>query len=70
MNIFDPEVIVLDGSLTKMGDLYLGPARKRREQESFEQSWRDVRIVVGELGDRSAAMGAAALAMEANQDKP
>jgi glucokinase len=64
INIFDPQVIVLDGSLTKMGDLYLGPAIETAQQEAFAQSWRDVRIVVGELGDRSAALGAAATAID------
>ena len=65
INVFNPQVIVLDGSLTKMGDLYLGPARETAQRESFAQSWSDVRIVVGELGDRSAALGAAAVALEA-----
>ena len=65
INVFNPEVIVLDGSLTKMGDLYLGPARETAQRESFAQNWSDVRIVVGELGDRSAALGAAAVALEA-----
>ena len=64
INVFNPQVIVLDGSLTKMGDLYLGPALETAQQESFELSWRDVRIVVGELGDRSAALGAAAVALD------
>ena len=65
INVFNPQVIVLDGSLTKMGDLYLGPARETAQRESFEQSWSDVRIVVGELGDRAPALGAAAIALEA-----
>jgi glucokinase len=67
INVFNPQVIVLDGSLTKMGDLYLGPARETAQRGSFAQSWSDVRIVVGELGDRSAALGAAAVAMEATR---
>jgi glucokinase len=49
INIFDPELIVLGGSLTKMGDLYLGPTRETAREEAFAQTWRDVRIVVGEL---------------------
>ncbi len=64
INVFNPQVIVLDGSLTKIGDLYLGPAREIAQQESFELSWSAVRIVVGELGDRSAALGAAAVAID------
>ncbi len=65
INIFNPEVIVLGGSLTKIGDPYLGPARETAQRECFAQAWRDVRIVGGELGDRSAAMGAAAIALDA-----
>ena len=64
IDLLNPQIIVLDGSLTKMGDLYLGPARETAQKESFEQNWSDVRIVVGELGDRCAALGAAAVAME------
>jgi glucokinase len=70
INIFDPELIVLGGSLTKMGDLYLGPARATVQRECLAQARRDVRIVVGELGDRSAAIGAAALALETAQRGP
>jgi glucokinase len=69
INVFNPQVIVLDGSLTKIGDLYLKPAFERARQESFEISWNDVRIVVGELGDRSAALGAAAVAMDSELQK-
>ncbi len=50
INVFNPQVIVLDGSLTKIGDLYLGPALETAQAESFELSWRDVRIVVGATG--------------------
>jgi glucokinase len=69
INIFNPQVIVLDGSLTKMPDLYLGPAREAAQRESFAQSWSDVRIVVGDLGDRAPALGAAAIALEATRAK-
>ncbi len=70
INIFNPQVIVLGGSLTKMGDAYLGPARETAQHESFEQSWRAVKIVVGELGDRSAAVGAAAVALDMLRGRP
>ena len=65
INIFNPQVIVIGGSLTKAGDSYLGPAREAAQRECFAQAWRDLRIVVGALGDRSAAMGAAAVALDA-----
>jgi glucokinase len=64
INIFDPELIVLGGSLTKMGDLYLGPAQATVQRECSAQARRDVRIVIGELGDRAPALGVATLALE------
>jgi len=64
INIFNPQVIVLDGSLTKMGDLYLGPARETALSQAFPDMAKDVRIVVGDLGDRAPALGAAAIALE------
>ena len=70
INIFDPELIVLGGSLTKMGDLYLGPARAAVERECLAQARRDVRIVVGELGDRAPALGVAAIALETVTQTP
>ncbi|MGA2286120.1 MAG: ROK family protein [Dehalococcoidia bacterium] len=70
INIFNPQVIVIGGSLTKAGESYLGPAREAAQRESFEQSWRDVQIVVGALGDRSAAMGAAAVALDTIRGRP
>ena len=70
INIFDPELIALGGSLTKMGDLYLGPARATAERECLAQARRDVRIVVGELGDRAPALGVAAIALETVTQTP
>ena len=67
INIFDPEIIVLGGSLTKMGDLYLGPMRESVASESYPpQAFQSVRIVVGELGDRAPALGAAAIGQESS----
>ena len=64
VNIFNPQVVVLGGGLTKMGDLYLGPMREAIQNECFPQAWRDLRIAVGELGDKAPALGAAAIALE------
>ncbi len=65
INILNPELIVLGGSLIKMGDIYLGPAREAAACEAFPQHWRDVRIVEVALGDESPALGAASLAADA-----
>jgi glucokinase len=65
INVLNPELIVLGGSLIKMGDIYLGPAREAAASEAFPQHWRDVRIVEVALGDESPALGAASLAADA-----
>ncbi len=62
INAFNPEAIVLGGGLTHMGDTILGPAVETARTRSFAQSFTDVRIVEGELGDQAAALGAIAVA--------
>ena len=64
INILNPELIVLGGSLIKMGDIYLGPMREAAASGAFPQHWRDVRIVEVALGDQSPALGAASLAAD------
>jgi glucokinase len=62
INVFNPQAIVIGGGLTNMGDLILGPAIETARMRSFAQSFMDVRIVEGELGERVAALGAIAVA--------
>ena len=62
INAFNPQAIVLGGGVTNMGDAILGPAVEAARSRSFAQSFMDVRIVEGELGERSAALGALAVA--------
>lgn len=63
INAFNPQAIVLGGGLTNMGDTILGPAVETARTRSFAQSFADVRIVEGELGERAPALGAIAVAM-------
>ena len=62
VNVFNPQAIVLGGGLTNMGDAIMGPAVETARTRSFAQSFMDVRIIEGELGDRAAALGALAVA--------
>jgi len=64
VNAFNPEAIVLGGGLTNMGETLLGPAVDTARKRSFAQSFSDVRIVEGELGERAAALGAVAVARQ------
>ncbi len=65
IDIFNPEMIVIGGSLIKMGEMYLGPMREAAKSQAFPLLWNDVRIVEVALGDSAPALGAAAVAADA-----
>jgi len=68
INIFNPEAIVIGGSLRKLGERYLGPAAEVVHREALRQPYADVHIVEAELGDDAPAIGAALLAAESMTD--
>lgn len=63
VNIFDPQVIVLGGSVVAAGEPYLGPARDTLAQCLQEQKRRPARLDVTTLGQDGGIIGAAALAL-------
>ena len=63
IDIFNPEVIVVGGSLRKSA-LYYQTALGMAKPQAFPQHAADVRIVEAELGDDAPAMGAAIIAWE------
>lgn len=64
VNIFDPEVIVLGGSVIGAGEPFLGPARDQLNSMLTAQRRRPVRLDVTSLGNDAGVVGAAALAMD------
>ncbi len=60
VNIFNPELIVIGGGLSKMGDMLLKPARKVVKERAFRLPAQTVRIVRASLGSNAEMMGAAA----------
>jgi glucokinase len=64
-NLFDPDVIVLGGSVIKAGEPFLGPARDQLATMTANQRRRPMRLDVSSLGAEAAILGAAALAFEA-----
>lgn len=64
VNIFNPEMLVIGGSLRLMGEPYLGEAKAVVKRDAFSQHFSDVRIVEAAMGDESPAIGAALLARE------
>ena len=65
INVFNPQAIVIGGGVANMGETILGPAVETARTRAFAQSFTDVRIVEGELGERAAALGAIAVARNA-----
>ena len=63
VNIFNPELIIIGGGLSRMGDMLLEPAYKVAEERAFEQAYRAVRFSLPELGDDVGVLGAAVFAM-------
>jgi glucokinase len=64
VNIFNPELIVIGGGLSKMGNMLLKPARKVLKERTFTLPARTVRLVRARLGSNAGIIGAAAYVFE------
>ena len=60
VNVFNPDMIVVGGGMSKMGNMLLNPARKVVKQRAFKLPARTVRIVQAGLGSNAGIVGAAA----------
>jgi glucokinase len=64
-NLFDPDVIVLAGSVTRAGEPFLGPARDELARMTEAQRRRPMRLDLSMLEGDAGILGAAALALDA-----
>src|SRR5262249_11717593 len=64
VDVFNPQAVVISGSLRKLGPLYLDTAKAVVDKEAYRGHLRDVRIIETALGDDAAALGACLLAFE------
>lgn len=64
VNVFDPRVIVLGGSVAGAGEAFLGTARDTLNGMLAAQSRRPVRLDVSALGSDAGVIGSAALVFE------
>ena len=64
INIFNPQIIVLGGGLTKIGPSLLEPAARIARERAYVTWACEVEIRTALLGDDSPLLGAAALAMD------
>lgn len=62
-NIFDPDVIVIGGGVSAVGDLLLAPARQELEQRALPPMNRTP-VKLAELGPDAGMIGAAEMALE------
>jgi predicted NBD/HSP70 family sugar kinase len=62
-NLFNPERIVVGGSIAAAGDVLLEPMREAVERRAIPSAAEDVEIVPGVLGDRAELLGALALVL-------
>ena len=62
-NLFNPERIVVGGSLGAAGEILLAPLREAVRRRVIPSAVEDVEIVPGVLGDRAELLGAVALVL-------
>ena len=68
VNIFNPEMIIVGGGMSNMGDLLLNPARQVVKERAFQLLAQAVRIVPAQLGEDAGVLGAAIFAFEQGAD--
>ncbi|MBP3037295.1 ROK family transcriptional regulator [Arthrobacter sp. zg-ZUI100] len=62
-NTLNPEIIVLGGSLTGLGDTFLAPVRRGFIRHCVPLVGESTQVLMSSLGDRAEALGAAALVL-------
>jgi predicted NBD/HSP70 family sugar kinase len=64
INMMNPKMVILGGSMARLGNLLLEPIRKKVESCTLVSSPDTVSIEPGELGSQAVAIGAATLAVQ------
>jgi glucokinase len=64
VNIFNPELIVIGGGLSNIGDMLLKPAFKTAGERAYKEAFQAVRFASAELGRNSGVLGAATFALQ------
>ncbi|MEN8098368.1 MAG: ROK family protein [Chloroflexota bacterium] len=63
VNLLNPELVVIGGSLIKMGDLLFESVKSTVKRCTFSRLSRSLQIVPSQLGDTAGLLGAASVAM-------
>jgi len=67
-NIFNPDMIVIGGGLSSLGDLLLEPARKLMEAHAIRPNGTVAQVAAAQLGNEAGVVGAALVAWEVLED--
>jgi glucokinase len=65
LNIFNPEVVVIGGGVTRAGDVLFRPLAERVRGRAFPMALEGVRVVPAELGTNAGLIGAVAVIKKA-----
>ncbi len=58
-NLLNPEMIVLFGGVTNLGENLVGPLKEEAKKRAFKKATESLRIELSQLGDNSGILGAA-----------
>lgn len=64
VNLMNPEMIIIGGSLSRLGELVLKPIRETMQATALVSSISNAQLNISELGSQGIAIGAATLAIE------
>jgi predicted NBD/HSP70 family sugar kinase len=64
INLMNPELIIIGGSLSKLGELVLKPIKEKIEASALVSTISKTQLKTSELGSKGIAIGAATLAIE------
>jgi glucokinase len=67
VNLFEPELVVVGGGVSRSGEQLLGPVRELVRRDAMRAAGEAVRIVPSALGDHVGVVGAAAIVYERNE---
>ena len=61
VNLFEPELVVLGGGVTRSGELLIGPVRAAVLEDAMRPTGELVDVVISPFGDKVGVVGAAAI---------
>jgi len=64
VNLINPDMIIIGGSLSRLGELVINPIQKKIDDCALVSSVSKTKIITSKLGSKGVAIGAATLAIE------